>query len=116
MVGVTEVDTDALPYLEEACYYLRKKGLSFQQVSKALEIPEPRASQLFEAYQSKIAKGLVEESEVDRSLWEDVYNDSVGNEKITFARENGFYNCRSSDLEGMYGPTLMYIFETRQDY
>src|SRR5216110_105312 len=41
MVGVTEVDTDALPYLEEACYYLRKKGLSFQEVSKALEIPEP---------------------------------------------------------------------------
>jgi len=115
-VGVTEVDTDALPYLEEACYYLRKKGLSFQQVSKALEIPEPRASQLFEAYQSKIAKGLVEESEVDRSLWEDVYNDSVGNEKITFARENGFYHCRRSDLEGMDSPALMNIFETSKKF
>ena len=68
MVGVTEVDTDALPYLEEACYYLRKKGLSFQEVSKALEIPEPQASHLFEVYQSKISKGLVEESEVDRNL------------------------------------------------
>ncbi len=116
VVGVTEVDTDALPYLEEACYYLRKKGLSFQQVSKALEIPEPRASQLFEVYQSKIAKGLVEESEVDRSLWEDVYNDSVGNEKITFARENGFYHCRRSDLEGMDSPALMNIFETSKKF
>src|SRR5438445_11718617 len=58
LVGVTEVDTDALPYLEEACYYLRKKGLSFQEVSKALEIPEPQASHLFEVYQSKISKGL----------------------------------------------------------
>src|SRR5256885_9033331 len=99
MVGVTEVDTDALPYLEEACYYLRKKGLSFQEVSRALEIPEPQASHLFEVYQSKISKGLVEESEVDRNLWEDVYNDSVGNEKITFARENGFYHCRRRSEE-----------------
>src|SRR5437879_12576900 len=116
MVGVTEVDTDALPYLEEACYYLRKKGLSFQEVSRALEIPEPRASQLFEVYQSKIAKGLVEESEVDRSLWEDVYNDSVGNEKITFARENGFYHCRRSDLEGMDSQALMNIFKTSKKF
>jgi len=116
VVGVTEVDTDALPYLEEACYYLRKKGLSFQEVSKALEIPEPQASHLFEAYQSKISKGLVEESEVDRNLWEDVYNDSVGNEKITFARENGFYHCRRSDLESMDSAALMNIFETSKKF
>ena len=91
---MTDLDTDALPYLEEACYYLKKKGLSFQEVSKALEIPESQANQLFEDYQAKMAKGLVEESEVDRNLWEDVYNDSFGNEKITFARENGFYHCQ----------------------
>ncbi len=116
MVGVTEVDTDALPYLEEACYYLRKKGLSFQEVSKALEIPEPQANQLFEVYRSKIAKGLVEESEVDRNLWEDVYNDSFGNEKITFARENGFYHCRRSDLATMDSAALMNIFETSKKF
>ncbi len=34
---MTGVDTEALPYLEEACYYLRKKGLSFQEVSKGNE-------------------------------------------------------------------------------
>ena len=113
---MTEVDTDALPYLEEACYYLRKKGLSFQEVSKALEIPEPQANQLFEVYRSKIAKGLVEESEVDRNLWEDVYNDSFGNEKITFARENGFYHCRRSDLATMDSAALMNIFETSKKF
>ena len=110
---MSDVDTEALPYLEEACYYLRKKGLSFQEVSKALEIPEPQANRLFEVYQSKIAKGLAEESEVDRNLWEDVYNDSFGNEKITFARENGFYHCRRLDLETMDSDALMNIFETR---
>ena len=113
---MSDVDTEALPYLEEACYYLRKKGLSFQQVSTALEIPEPQASQLFEVYQSKISKGLVEESEVDRNLWEDVYNDSVGNEKITFARENGFYHCRRLELESMDSAALMNIFETSKKF
>jgi len=67
-------------------------------------------------YQSKISKGLVEESEVDRNLWEDVYNDSVGNEKITFARENGFYHCRRSDLESMDSAALMNIFETSKKF
>jgi hypothetical protein len=116
MARVSDVDTEALPYLEEACYYLRKKGLSFQEVSKALEIPEPQANRLFEVYESKIAKGLAEESEVDRNLWEDVYNDSFGNEKITFARENGFYHCRRSDLETMDSDALMNIFETSKKF
>lgn len=111
-----EVDVEALPYLEEACYHLRKKGLSFQEISKALEIPEPQANRLFEAYESKIAEGIVQVSEVDRNLWEDVYNDSVGNEKITFARENGFYHCRRSDLETMDSPSLMSIFETSKKF
>ncbi len=67
-------------------------------------------------YQSKIAKGLAEESEVDRNLWEDVYNDSFGNEKITFARENGFYHCRRLDLETMDSDALMNIFETSKKF
>lgn len=113
---MSDVDTEALPYLEEACYYLRKKGLSFGQVSKALDIPEPQVSQLFESYQSKVENGTIVESEVDRNLWEDVYNDSVGNEKITFARENGFYHCRRSDLEAMDSPALMNIFETSKRF
>jgi hypothetical protein len=116
LAAVSDIDTEALPYLEEACYYLRKKGLSFQEVSKALDIPEPQANRLFEAFQSKIAKGLAGESEVDRNLWEDVYNDSVGNEKITFARENGFYHCRRSDLDTMDNEALMNIFETSKKF
>ena len=113
---MSDVDSEALPFLEEACYYLRKKGLSFQEVSKALEIPEPQVNRLFETYQSKLEKGTVVESEVDRNLWEDVYNDSVGNEKITFARENGFYHCRRSDLEAMDSLALMNIFETSKKF
>ena len=113
---MADLDTEALPYLEEACYYLRKKGLSFEQVSKALEIPEPQANRLFEAYRSRVENGSIVESEVDRNLWEDVYNDSVGNEKITFVRDNGFYHCRRSDLEAMDSPALLNIFETSKKF
>jgi len=110
------LDQDASVYLQEACYYLRKKGLSFQQLSNILETPEDQVEKLFNEYTSKIADGLAEENDVDRNLWEDVYNDSIGNEKITFARDNGFYHCRKSDLEKMDSPALMAIFETSKKF
>src|SRR5438445_426056 len=84
--------------------------------SKLEDLEEPDNLARVEVYQSKISKGLVEESEVDRNLWEDVYNDSFGNEKITFARENGFYHCRRSDLENMDSAALMNIFETSKKF
>ena len=105
-----------VPYLEEACYYLRKNGLTFPQLSKALEIPEGEAMRLFEQYSSKIASGTAIENEVDRNLWQDIQNDSLGNEKITFARENGFYHCRRSDLEMMENSALMGIFESSKKF
>jgi hypothetical protein len=105
-----------VPYLEEACYYLRKKGLSFPELSKALEISVSQATQLFEDYASKIAAGAVDESEVDRNLWEDIHSDSIGNEKITFARDDGFYHCRRSDLELMESSALMSIFESSKKF
>ena len=107
---------EASLYLEEACYYLRKKGLSFQELSKALEIPEHEAVRLHQSYSIKIQKGLVEENEVDRNLWEDMYHDSHGDEKVTFVRDNGFYHCRKSDLEQMEGTALMAIFETSKKF
>ncbi len=103
-------------YLEEACYYLRKKGLTFQELSKALEIPEQEAVRLHQEYAKKIEKGLVQENEVDRNLWEDIYHDSQGDEKVTFVRDNGFYHCRKSDLERMDGTALMAIFETSKKF
>ncbi len=112
----TPLDTEASTYLQEACYYLRKKGLTFQELSQVLEIPEDQVVSLFNEYELKVAKGLAVENEVDRNLWEDVYNDSIGNEKITFARDNGFYHCRRSDLEGMDSPALMAIFETSKKF
>ena len=105
-----------VPYLEEACYYLRKKGLSFPELSKALEISVSQATQLFEDYASKIAAGAVDESEVDRNLWEDIHSDSIGNDKITFARDDGFYHCRRSDLELMESSALMSIFESSKKF
>ena len=105
-----------VPYLEEACYYLRKKGLSFPELSKALEISVSQATQLFEDYASKIAAGAVDESEVDRNLWEDIHSDSMGNEKITFVRDDGFYHCRRSDLELMESSALMSIFESSKKF
>ncbi len=110
------IDSDMIPYLQEACYYLRKKGLTFPELSKALEISEAQAAQLFEDYASKIAAGAADESEVDKNLWEDIHNDSLGNEKITFAREDGFYHCRRSDIELMESSALMSIFESSKKF
>ena len=110
------IDPDMIPYLQEACYYLRRKGLSFMELSKALEISEAQATRLFEEYASKIAAGAASENEVDKNLWEDIHNDSFGNEKITFARDDGFYHCRRSDLELMESPALMSIFESSKKF
>ena len=111
----TESD-EAGEYLEEASYYLLKRGLSIEQVSKALEVSEREAERLSRQFQSKIASGKAVENEVDRNLWEDVYNDSVGNEKITFVKENGFYHCRRSDLDNMDSTALMAIFESSKQF
>ena len=110
------IEPDMIPYLQEACYYLRKKGLSFPELSRALEISEAEATKLFEDYASKIATGAAGESDVDRNLWEDIHNDSMGNEKITFARDDGFYHCRRSDLELMESSALMSIFESSRKF
>ena len=110
------IDPEMIPYLQEACYYLRRKGLSFMELSKALEISEAQATRLFEEYASKIAAGAASENEVDKNLWEDIHNDSFGNEKITFARDDGFYHCRRSDLELMESSALMSIFESSKKF
>ena len=107
---------DASQYLQEASYYLRKKGLTTEQVSKALEISEEEATRLYLQFESRIASGDAMENEVDRNLWEDVYNDSVGNEKITFVRDDGFYHCRRADLDTMESSALMAIFETSKKF
>ena len=109
-------NNETVEYLEEASYYLLKKGLSVEQVSKALDVSEKEAERLSRQFQSRIASGKVAENEVDRNLWEDVYNDSVGNEKITFVRDNGFYHCRRDDLDKMESPALMAIFETSKKF
>jgi hypothetical protein len=115
-LNVEKEEDDASQYLQEACYYLLKKGLTIEQVSKALEISEQETITLRQKFESRIASGDAVENEVDRNLWEDVYNDSVGNEKITFVRDNGFYHCRREDLDKMDSPALMAIFETSKKF
>ncbi len=112
----TEQTPDENDYLQEASYYLRKKGLSLRDVSKALEISEEEALRLYEEYSEKVSRGVAKENEVDRNLWEDIYRDSLGDEKVTFARDQGFYHCRKSDLEGMESTALMAIFETSKKF
>lgn len=102
--------------MQEACYYLRKKGLTLAEISKALQITDSEAAGLYNEFEVKLAKGLVEENEVDRALWEDVYHDSIGDEKITFARDEGFYHCRKSDLEKMESSALMSVFESSRRF
>jgi len=111
-----ESGADSEQYLAEACYYLRKKGLTLQEISKALDIPEEQAAMFHREYSKKIEDGVVSENEVDRNLWEDIYHDSHGDEKVTFVRDNGFYHCRKSDLEAMDGPALMSIYETSKKF
>src|SRR5437879_13670999 len=115
-LNVEKEDDDSSQYLQEACYYLLKKGLTLEQVSKALEVSEQEATRLHREFESKIASGKREENEVDRNLWEDVYNDSVGNEKITFVRDNGFYHCRRDDLAKTDSTVLMAICHTSKTY
>ena len=107
---------DVLPYLQEACFYLHKKGLSFHELSKALGIPEEEAERFQKDYEDKVSKGLVQETDLDKNLWEDIYLDTMGDEKVTFARDDGFYHCRKSDLEKMESPALMAIFETSKKF
>ena len=109
-------DGEVNRYLEEACYYLHKKGLTFQELSRALEIPEETAARFHQEYSKKLEEGLVQENEVDKNLWEDIYHDSKGDEKVTFVRDDGFYHCRKSDLEGMDSTALMAIFETSKKF
>jgi hypothetical protein len=111
-----KLDRDTSQYLGEACYYLLKKGLTIGQVSKALELSEQEVTRLNKQFESRIASGDATENEVDKNLWEDVYNDSVGNEKITFVRDDVFYHCRRSDLDKMGSPALMAIFETSKKF
>ncbi len=107
---------DVLPYLEEACFYLHKKGLSFHELSRALGISEEDAERLQKDYANKLSKGLAQENDLDKNLWEDIYLDTMGDEKVTFARDDGFYHCRKSDLEKMESPALMAIFETSKKF
>jgi hypothetical protein len=115
-MNVEREEEDASRYLQEACYYLLKKGLTIEQVSKALEVSDQEVTRLRHQFESRIASGDTVENEIDRNLWEDVYNDSVGNEKITFVRDNGFYHCRRADLDTMESPALMAIFETSKKF
>jgi len=90
--------------------------LNFHDISKALEITQEEAVRFNREYSGKILTGLVKENDVDRNLWEDIYHDSLGDEKVTFARDNGFYHCRKSDLETMDSTALMAIFETSKKF
>jgi hypothetical protein len=109
-------ETETSDYLGEACYYLLKKGLTIEQVSKTLEVSQEEVTRLRKRFESRIASGETVENEVDKNLWEDVYNDSVGNEKITFVKDNGFYHCRRSDLDNMDSTALMAIFENSRQF
>jgi len=115
-LSIENLDSETLEYLGEACYYLLKNGLTIEQVSRALEISTQEVSQLYREFESKIVSGDSKENEVDKNLWEDVYNDSIGNEKITFVRDNGFYHCRRADLDNMDSTALMEIFETSRKF
>ncbi len=90
--------------------------MNFHDISKALEITQEEAVRFNREYLGKISTGLVKENDVDRNLWEDIYHDSLGDEKVTFARDNGFYHCRKSDLETMDSTALMAIFETSKKF
>jgi hypothetical protein len=111
-----ETNEDYRAYLEEACFHLHKKGLSFEELSTKLELQPGEAELLYRSYENKLRNGSVVEDVIDSRLWADVHDDATGNEKITFARDNGFYHCKKSDLESMDSTALMSIFETSKRF
>src|SRR5256885_12201453 len=102
-------------YLEEACFYLHKKGLSFEELSTKLELQPGEAEQLYRSYENKLKNGSVVEDVIDSRLWADVHDDATGNEKITFARDKGFNHCKRTDLEAVARAELMAMFGTSRE-
>ena len=114
--GRESSDDEHKIYLEEAAYYLHKRGLNFDELSKRFELSPDQVRQLYESYLNKIKDGTVREDEVDSRLWTDIHDDAIGNEKITFVRDDGFYHCKRSDLESMDNTALMSIFESSKKF
>lgn len=103
-------------YLDEACYYLKKLGLNFKEIAEKLEEQQVEVEKRFHRYQSKIGRGEIQESRVDRTYWEDILHEARGDVKVTYARSDGFYHCRKSDLEKIDSATLMQIFDSSKQF
>ncbi len=111
-----ESDLDYTLYLEEACYHLHRKGLSFDELSDRLELKPGEAERFYHSYERKLKAGTVVEDAIDSSVWSDIHDDATGNEKITFVRDDGFYHCKRSDLEAMDSTAIMAIFESSKKF
>ena len=97
--------------LEEACYYLHRLGMSFEDIAQKFQISQPRAEEVYSNFEHKLALGAVKDEALTRNYWESVYREAGGDVKLTFLSQDGFHHGWKSDLEKMESETLMMIFE-----
>jgi hypothetical protein len=102
--------------LEEGCYYLSKLGMSIEEVAKKFEISPAEARAHIESYALKLKMREVEESDFDRTFWEDIKQEAEGNVKVTFLSDKGFHHAWRTDLQKMDGPSLLAIFEASRAF
>tara|TARA_B100000315_G_C14162276_1_gene400619 strand:+ start:81 stop:572 length:492 start_codon:yes stop_codon:yes gene_type:complete len=103
-------------HLDEACYYLAKIGVNTTEISERMQKSESNVKKMIQKHRARIKSGEVEENEFDQSFWEDVMHESQGDLKVTFAKSDGFYHYRKSDLENMDGSALLEIFEAGKQF
>lgn len=116
MAQPAEIERETAEHLREACFYLRRLGLSFPAIAEKTGLPLPRVRTYHRAFAAKIRRGDARETDEDRRFWEDLLHDSEGNMKVTFVAKGGFHHCRKTDLEAMESATLLAIFETCRQY
>ena len=97
--------------VEEACYYLRQLGMSFETIGEKFEITRERAEELYSRFQHKLTVGLARHDALTKNYWESVFREAAGDVKVTFLSQDGFHHGWKSDLESMDDETLMMIFE-----
>jgi len=103
-------------YLDEACYYLKKSGQSFNNIAKKFEENISVVKKRFQNHEKKIQNSQVEINDYDLSFWLDVENEIKGDDKVTFIRDKSFYHCRKSDLVSFDSETLLNIFNQCKDF
>ena len=103
--------------IEDGCYYLKEIGLDFKEIGNLFKISEEEARKRCRAFAKKLENKAVIVSPYDKKFWEEIIQESRGNEKATLVDDKGkFYHSRRADLEKADTRDLMALFEFGKEY